>query len=69
MKITPLSHVWGRRELSRTLEIRWDDNVLYLRITSNVDALLRGLRAHSASRATRELTPYAFNQDDEMEKT
>ncbi|KAB5511738.1 heterokaryon incompatibility protein-domain-containing protein, partial [Coniochaeta sp. 2T2.1] len=61
-----VSYAWGRCELSRTLEIGWDD-VSYLRITPNVDALLRVLRTPNEPRYLW-IDAICLNQDDETEK-
>jgi hypothetical protein len=53
--------------LSQTIEIRHDDDFSYLRITPNVDALLRGLRAFNKPRYLW-IDAICLNQDDETEK-
>lgn len=62
-----VSYVWGNYELSQTLEIRCDGDVAYLRITPNVDILLRGLRWPDKPRRLW-IDVICLNQNDEMEK-
>ncbi|KAK2752653.1 HET domain-containing protein [Colletotrichum kahawae] len=45
-----ISYAWGEQNPSRTLEVRCDDDISYVRITSNVDALLRRFRARNKPR-------------------
>ncbi|KAF0316870.1 HET domain-containing protein [Colletotrichum asianum] len=40
-----ISNTWDEQTPSQTLEIRCDDDISYVRITANVDALLRDFRA------------------------
>lgn len=49
-KYSAVSYTWGEQNPSRTLEIRCDDDISYVRITSNVDALLRRFRARNKPR-------------------
>ncbi|KAI1214693.1 heterokaryon incompatibility protein-domain-containing protein [Annulohypoxylon truncatum] len=62
-----ISYVWGEPEFSRNLEIRDDGDVSYLRITPNVDALLRRLRKLKVLRYLW-IDAICLNQADEIEK-
>ncbi len=63
-----ISYAWGVPEFTRTLEVRHDgDDTSYLRITSNVDALLRHLRTPNDPRYLW-IDAICLNQDDETEK-
>ncbi|KAK3942825.1 heterokaryon incompatibility protein-domain-containing protein [Diplogelasinospora grovesii] len=66
-----VSYAWGvQLELSRTLEIRGKTgNTSYLRITPNVDDLLRRLRKIQGNlRCPLWIDAICLNQDDEKEK-
>lgn len=63
-----ISYAWGAPEFTRTLEIRHDgDDTSYLRITSNLDALLRHFRTPGNPRYLW-IDAICLNQDDETEK-
>ncbi|KAI6090564.1 HET-domain-containing protein [Hypoxylon rubiginosum] len=63
-----VSYVWGEPVFSQNLEIRHsDDDVSYLKITSNVDALLQRLRALNILRHIW-IDAICLNQADENEK-
>ncbi len=63
-----ISYAWGEPEFTQTLEVRHDgDDTSYLRITSNVDALLRHLRTPNHPRCLW-IDAICLNQDDEIEK-
>ncbi|KAK3898930.1 heterokaryon incompatibility protein-domain-containing protein [Staphylotrichum tortipilum] len=63
-----ISYTVGEREFTRTLEVIHDgDDTSYLRITSNVDALLRHLRTLNRARYLW-IDAICLNQDDEIEK-
>ncbi|KAL6887112.1 heterokaryon incompatibility domain-containing protein [Trichoderma evansii] len=62
-----ISYAWGKPEFSRSLEIRCDGDTSYLRITPNVDALLRRIRASNKLRYLW-IDAICLNQDDEVEK-
>ncbi|KAF7560263.1 hypothetical protein G7046_g3888 [Stylonectria norvegica] len=62
-----ISYAWGEREFSRTLEIRCDGDSSYLRITLNLETLLRGVRASCFPRRLW-IDAICLNQKDEMEK-
>ncbi|KAH7131235.1 heterokaryon incompatibility protein-domain-containing protein, partial [Dactylonectria macrodidyma] len=67
-KYHAVSYAWGKREFSRTLEIRCDGDTSYLRITHNVDALLRRLRRRKKRRYLW-VDAICLDQNDETEKT
>ena len=62
-----VSYAWGAPEFSRNLEVRCDSDTSYLRITPNVDALLRHFRTHSQPQYLW-IDSLCLNQDDEIEK-
>ncbi|KAK5992299.1 Heterokaryon incompatibility 6-like protein [Cladobotryum mycophilum] len=62
-----VSYAWGKRELLRNLELKCDGDTSYLRITPNVDTLLRHLRARKLPRHLW-IDAVCLNQDDEEEK-
>ncbi|KLU90417.1 hypothetical protein MAPG_10271 [Magnaporthiopsis poae ATCC 64411] len=64
-----ISYAWGVPEFTRTLEIRHDDgdDTSYLRITSNVEALLRHFRTPD-NPCYLWIDAICLNQDDETEK-
>ncbi|KAI1455240.1 HET-domain-containing protein [Annulohypoxylon moriforme] len=62
-----ISYVWGEPEFSRNLEITGDGDVSYLRITPNLDVLLRYLRKLRTLRHFW-IDAICLNQADEMEK-
>ncbi|KAI1778067.1 HET-domain-containing protein [Hypoxylon cercidicola] len=63
-----ISYAWGEPVFSRNLEIRCDDDdISYLRITPNVDVLLRRLRALDI-RHGLWIDAICLNQADEIEK-
>ncbi|KAI4861535.1 HET-domain-containing protein [Hypoxylon rubiginosum] len=62
-----VSYVWGEPVFSQNLEIRCDDDISYIRITPNVDALLRRLRALDILHCLW-IDAVCLNQADEMEK-
>lgn len=64
---TAVSYVWGKQEHSRTLEIKCDGDVRYLRITPNLDTVLQNLRARDRSRRLW-IDAICLNQHDETEK-
>ena len=63
---TAVSYTWGEPEFSRSLEIRCDDDTSYIRITLNVDTLLRRFRASKEPRCLW-IDAICLNQTDEME--
>lgn len=62
-----ISYAWGEPEFARNLEIRCGDDTSYLRITLNVETLLRHLRAPKGLRYLW-LDSVCLNQADELEK-
>ncbi|KAI2466535.1 HET-domain-containing protein [Annulohypoxylon bovei var. microspora] len=62
-----ISYAWGEPEFSRNLEIRDNGDVSYLRITPNVDAMLRRLRALRLLRYLW-IDAICLNQADKIEK-
>ncbi|RWA14895.1 hypothetical protein EKO27_g145 [Xylaria grammica] len=62
-----VSYAWGDPEFSRNLEVKYDGDTSYLRITHNVDTLLRRLRAFSESHYLW-IDAICLNQMDEDEK-
>ncbi|KAL8399717.1 hypothetical protein RB594_000208 [Gaeumannomyces avenae] len=63
-----ISYAWGVPELTHTLEIKHDDDdTSYLRITSNVDDLLRHFRSADDSYYLW-IDAICLNQDDAIEK-
>ena len=62
-----VSYTWEKQSCHLTLEIRCDDDVSYLRIPPNVDALLRRFRAPISSRYLW-IDAICLNQHDETEK-
>ena len=63
-----ISYAWGTQQFTRNLEIRYDgDDTSYLRITSNVDTVLRRFRAPVKPRYLW-IDAVCLNQDDELEK-
>jgi hypothetical protein len=62
-----VSYVWGKPEFSRNLEIRCDGDTSYLKITPNVDTLLRRLRASKKPRYLW-IDAVCLDQENEIEK-
>ncbi|GAW23883.1 hypothetical protein ANO14919_134600 [Xylariales sp. No.14919] len=62
-----VSYAWGDPEFSRNLEVKYDGDTSYLRITQNVDTLLRRLRAFRESHYLW-IDAICLNQMDEDEK-
>ncbi|KAI0542929.1 HET-domain-containing protein [Xylaria digitata] len=62
-----ISYTWGDRVFSRNLEIQCDDDVSYVRITHNVETLLRRLRALGSPHYLW-IDAICLNQADESEK-
>ncbi|KAI0444708.1 HET-domain-containing protein [Xylaria telfairii] len=62
-----ISYAWGDPEFSRNLEIRCDGDTSYMRITFNVDCLLRRLRAFHVTEYLW-IDAICLNQADEGEK-
>ncbi|KAK6951734.1 hypothetical protein Daesc_006257 [Daldinia eschscholtzii] len=62
-----VSYTWGKPDFSRMLEIRCDSGSSYLKITPNVDALLRRLRALKVLRCLW-IDAICLNQADDTEK-
>ena len=62
-----VSYAWGKRELSEILEIECDGDVGHLRITANVETVLKGLRKRDKPQYLW-IDTICFNQDDEVEK-
>lgn len=62
-----VSYTWDKPEFSRTLEVRWDGDTSYLRITPNVDALLRYFRKPDRPHYLW-IDAVCLNQADEVEK-
>ncbi|KAL8285837.1 hypothetical protein RB597_002760 [Gaeumannomyces tritici] len=63
-----ISYTWGVPELTHTLEVKHDDDdTSHLRITSNVDDLLRHLRA-AGDPYYLWIDAICLNQDDAIEK-
>lgn len=63
-----ISYAWGKPQFSRNLEIKCRHDVSYLRITSNVDEILRHLRARDGKSRYVWMDAICLNQDDETEK-
>ena len=64
---TAVSYVWGKHEFSRTIEIRCDEDVKYLKITPNLDALLKAFREKENPRYFW-IDAICLNQNDSLEK-
>jgi hypothetical protein len=62
-----ISYAWGEPEFSENLAINYDGDTSYLRITSNVDTLLRRLRACNLQNPLW-IDAICINQADEDEK-
>lgn len=62
-----VSYAWGERQFSRTLEVKHDGDVSYLRVTPTVDTMLRHLRKPNKLRYLW-IDAISLNQEDEMEK-
>ncbi|KAF2971086.1 hypothetical protein GQX73_g2426 [Xylaria multiplex] len=62
-----ISYAWGDRVFSRNLEIRCDGDTSYVRITHNVETLLRRLRAFDLPHYLW-IDAICLNQADENEK-
>ncbi|KAL7780866.1 heterokaryon incompatibility domain-containing protein [Trichoderma afarasin] len=67
MDYIAVSYVWGKPEFSRNLEIRCDGDISYLRITRNVDTLLRRFRASNKPRYLW-IDAVCLDQENETEK-
>ncbi|KAI1390721.1 HET-domain-containing protein [Hypoxylon trugodes] len=63
-----ISYVWGEPDFSRSLKVKCDDDISYLKITPNVDVLLRRLRALKVLDCLW-LDAICLNQADENEKS
>ena len=63
-----ISYAWGKQEFSHNLEIKYRHDVSYLRITSNVNTILRHLRARNGKSRYMWIDAICLNQDDETEK-
>ncbi|KAH6661460.1 heterokaryon incompatibility protein-domain-containing protein, partial [Plectosphaerella plurivora] len=62
-----VSYTWGKRELTCTLEVRCGSDTSYLRVSANLDALLRAFRARDVP-VCLWIDAICINQHDEMEK-
>jgi hypothetical protein len=62
-----VSYVWGKPEFSQNLEIRCDGDTSYLRITPNIDTLLRRFRASNKPRYLW-IDAICLDQENETEK-
>lgn len=67
LEYSAVSYAWGEPEFSENLEIKCDGDTSYLRITPNVNDLLRRLRACSA-RKYLWIDAICLNQADKDEK-
>ncbi len=67
LEYSAVSYVWGKDERLETLEIRCDGDVSYLRITTNVETVLKGLRKHDKPQHLW-IDTVCLNQNDEVEK-
>ncbi|KAF2715926.1 hypothetical protein K431DRAFT_189996, partial [Polychaeton citri CBS 116435] len=63
-----VSYAWGKQERTQNLEITCDGDVRYLRITSNVETILKCLRRQEKPQHLW-IDTICFNQDDEVEKS
>jgi hypothetical protein len=67
LEYSAVSYAWGKPEFSETLEINCDGDTSYLRVTTNVNDLLRRLRGCSV-RKYLWIDAICINQADKDEK-
>lgn len=67
MDYIAVSYVWGKLEFSQTLEIRCNGDTSYLKITPNVDTLLRRFRVSNKPRYLW-IDAVCLDQENEIEK-
>ncbi|KAM3068309.1 hypothetical protein ACMFMG_009449 [Clarireedia jacksonii] len=67
VEYSAVSYTWGEPDYSKTLEIRYGNKTSHLRITPNVDALLRVFRAYK-EKSYFWIDAVCLNQDDAAEK-
>ena len=67
LEYSAISYVWGKHGLWEILEIRCDEDVRYLRITTNVENVLKRFRQRDQP-SYLWIDTICFNQSDEVEK-
>lgn len=67
LEYSAVSYAWGELEFSQNLEIKCDGDTSYLRITANVNDLLRRLRACNVQKYLW-IDAICLNQADKDEK-